>query len=372
MLDRPYGVQLEEKRKYVNKQLRGYAEVDRVYGMENPYHYRNKVHVVLSWGYESRRRKVIAGIYEEESHRVVSVEDCLVHDDYANQIIRSIVDIMNKGKFEPYDEDRGTGSIRHILIRRGHITKQTMVVIVTGTKTFPGSKNFTRELLKRHPDITTVVHNINDRKTSMVLGQSQKPLYGRGYIEDVLCGLRFRISPKSFYQINSSQTELLYGKALEFAGLTGSETVIDAYCGIGTISMVAAKCAGRVIGVELNSDAVRDARENAKLNNIRNVEFLNDDAGKYMERTNDKVDVVCIDPPRSGSDDKFLKSLIRLAPERIVYVSCNPETQRRDIGKLVQGGYRVEKACAVDMFPGTEHVETVVLLSHKNPKVISM
>lgn len=399
IIDKPYAKQLELKRNYVNEQLRGYAKIDMVYGMDKPFHYRNKVHAVVSRekvtgkqnkafvkqdnsnshnkygnrydsrydrGYDNRkgvRGEIVAGIYEEESHRVVPVEDCLLHDTYADEIIKSIVDIMKKGKFEPFDEDRGTGCIRHILIRRGHITNETMVVVVTGTKVFPGNKNFIKELLKRHPDVTTIVHNVNDKNTSMVLGQNQKTLYGKGYIEDVLCGLRFRISPKSFYQVNSVQTELLYEKAIEFAGLKGNETVIDAYCGIGTISMVAAKAAGKVIGVELNRDAVRDAKINAKINDIRNVEFYNDDAGKFMERTAEKIDTVFIDPPRSGSDEKFLGSLIRLRPEKIVYVSCNVETQRRDLGVLSKGGYKVEKACGVDLFPGTKHCEVCCLLS---------
>ncbi len=370
LLDKPYAEQLEIKKDFVNKQLDGFSKVDCVMGMDEPYHYRNKVHVVLSRekvkGQNGRRGKVIAGIYEEESHKVVAVEECLLHDEYANKIINTIVDIMNKGKFEPYDEDRQTGNIRHILIRRGHVTKETMVVIVTGTKVFPGNKNFTKALLQKHPDITTIVHNINDKKTSMVLGQNQKVLFGKGYIEDILCGQRFRISPKSFYQINSAQTEVLYGKAMEFAKLTGKETVIDAYCGIGTISIVAAKHAKRVIGVELNADAVKDAKINAKINDIRNIEFYNDDAGKFMERMSESVDVVCIDPPRSGSDDKFINSLMRLAPKRIVYVSCNPETQRRDIMKMVKGGYKVEDACAVDLFPGTNHTESIVLLQRND------
>lgn len=367
IIDKPYGEQLEIKKNYVNEQLKGYASVDMVYGMEEPYHYRNKVHVVLSrkkTAGKSGRGEIVAGIYKEDSHRVVPVEECLLHDTYANEIIKSVVDIMKRGKFEPYDEDRGTGCIRHILIRRGHATRETMVVVVTGTKVFPGNRNFIKELLRRHPDINTIVHNVNDKKTSMVLGQNQKTLYGKGYIEDVLCGLRFRISPKSFYQINSVQTELLYGKAIEFAELKGKETVIDAYCGIGTISMVAAKTAGKVIGVELNNDAVKDARINARINDIRNVEFYNDDAGKFMERTAEKVDTVFIDPPRSGSDKKFLGSLIRLKPEKIIYVSCNAETQRRDLGVLCKGGYKVEKACAVDLFPGTRHTETVVMLKY--------
>ena len=377
LLDKEYEEQLEIKKKWVNEQLKGFAFVDEVIGMAKPFYYRNKVHVVMSklrvkQEKDKRNRngkntayKVVAGIYEEESHRVVPVEECLLHNEVANNIIRSVVDIMQKGHFEPYDEDRGTGYIRHILIRRGHISGQVLLVIVTGTLEFPGSKNFVKELLKRHPEITTIVHNINDKKTSMVLGERQKVIYGRGYIEDTLCGLKFRISPKSFYQINSEQTEILYKKAMEFAGLTGKETVIDAYCGIGTISLVAVKRAGKVVAVELNPDAVRDARINAKLNNIKNVEFFNDDAGRFMEKTDMQVDTVFIDPPRSGSEERFLNSLVRLSPKKVVYVSCNPETQRRDLIYLKKKGYRVEKACAVDLFPGTRHVETVVLMSRK-------
>lgn len=377
LINTPYHKQLELKKAYVNEQLKGYAVIDNVHGMEEPYHYRNKVHVVISKGKSDKRNKtkarqgggeIVAGIYEEESHRVVPAADCLLHDSYANDIIKSIVDIMKKGRYEPYDEDRGTGGIRHILIRRGHKTNQTMVVIVTGTKVFPGSKNFVKELLKKHPDINTIVHNINDKRTSMVLGDAQKVLYGKGYIEDELCGCRFRISPKSFYQINSVQTEVLYGKAVEFAGLTGEETVLDAYCGIGTISMVASKASGKVLGVELNKDAVRDAVINAKINGAdkeKTVKYICDDAGQFMEKCRENIDVVFMDPPRSGSDEKFLGSLIRLSPKKIVYISCNPVTQRRDLGYLKKGGYKVKKAAAVDMFPGTDvvHTETVVLLA---------
>ena len=253
-----------------------------------------------------------------------------------------------------------------MLIRTGHVTGQIMVVLVLASPILPSKNNFVKALLKLHPEITTVVINVNNRNTSMVLGDKEHVIYGKGYIEDELCGKRFRISPKSFYQVNPVQTEILYGKALEYAGLTGKETVVDAYCGTGTIGMIASDKAGKVIGVELNADAVRDARNNAKANQIRNIQFYQNDAGKFlveMAGQGAKVDVVLMDPPRSGSTEEFMSSVVQIGPERIVYVSCNPETLVRDLKYFKKKGYRVAKGVGVDMFPFTEHVETVVLLS---------
>ena len=228
-------------------------------------------------------------------------------------------------------------------------------------------------------EISTVVLNVNDKKTSMVLGERETVIYGKGYIEDTLCGCTFRISPKSFYQVNPVQTEALYQKAVAYAGLTGKETVIDAYCGIGTIGLIAAGQAGQVIGVELNKDAVRDAVINAKRNQIKNVQFYQADAGKFMlemagqfsaagGRGKAAVDVVFMDPPRAGSDEAFLASVVRLAPKRVVYVSCNPQTLGRDLKYLTAHGYEVVECTPVDMFPWTGHVEAVCLLSKLNTK----
>ena len=253
-----------------------------------------------------------------------------------------------------------------MLIRTGHVTGQIMVVLVLASPILPSKNNFVKALLKLHPEITTVVINVNNRNTSMVLGDKEHVIYGKGYIEDELCGKRFRISPRSFYQVNPVQTEILYGKALEYAGLTGKETVVDAYCGTGTIGMIASDKAAKVIGVELNADAVRDARNNAKANQIRNIQFYQNDAGKFlveMAGQGAKVDVVLMDPPRSGSTEEFMNSVAQIGPERIVYVSCNPETLVRDLKYFKKKGYRVAKGVGVDMFPFTEHVETVVLLS---------
>ena len=245
-----------------------------------------------------------------------------------------------------------------------------MVVLVLASPILPSKNNFVKALLKLHPEITTVVINVNNRNTSMVLGDKGHVIYGKGYIEDELCGKRFRISPQSFYQVNPVQTEILYGKALEYAGLTGKETVVDAYCGTGTIGMIASDKAGKVIGVELNADAVRDARNNAKANQIRNIQFYQNDAGKFlveMAGQGAKVDVVLMDPPRSGSTEEFMNSVAQIGPERIVYVSCNPETLVRDLKYFKKKGYRVAKGVGVDMFPFTEHVETVCLLVLRNP-----
>ena len=252
-----------------------------------------------------------------------------------------------------------------------------MVVLVLGSPVLPSKNHFVKALRELHPEISTVIVNVNDKRTSMVLGDKESVIYGKGYIEDTLCGCTFRISPKSFYQVNPVQTELLYGKAIAYAALTGNETVVDAYCGTGTIGIIAAKSAKKVIGVELNRDAVRDAVKNAKCNNVKNIEFYNADAGQFMvemaeyradakrgEKSGaDEVDVVFMDPPRAGSDEAFLASVVTLAPKRVVYVSCNPETLARDLLYLTKHGYRAQECQPVDMFPWTKHVETVVLLS---------
>ena len=254
--------------------------------------------------------------------------------------------------------------IRHILLRKGFSTKEIMLVIVTAGVAFPSKNNFLKALCEKHPEITTIVQNINDRRTSMVLGKRNIVLKGKGYIEDVLCGCRFRISPTSFYQINHQQTEKLYKKAIQLADISKKDTVIDAYCGIGTIGIVASKKAGKVIGVELNSEAVSDAKINASINNIKNATFVNADAGDFLVEyaKNAKADVVIMDPPRSGSTPEFLNSLLKIKPDRIVYISCGPDTQARDIKVLVKGGYKVTACQPFDLFPHTEHIETIVAL----------
>jgi len=361
-----YDNELAVKKKYIEQLFGEYVKVDDIVGMYRPIHYRNKVHAVVGL---DDSRNVIAGTYEENSHRIVDTSDCMIEDSQCTDIIKDIKGLIASFKYQPYDEDSGKGLIRHILLRKGFSTKEIMLVIVTAGVAFPSKNNFLKVLCEKHPEITTIVQNINDRHTSMVLGKRSIVLKGKGYIEDVLCGCRFRISPTSFYQINHQQTEKLYKKAIQLADISKNDTVIDAYCGIGTIGIAASRKAGKVIGVELNSEAVSDARVNASINNIKNVTFVNADAGDFLVEyaKNAKADVVIMDPPRSGSTPEFLNSLLKIKPDRIVYISCGPDTQARDIKVLVKGGYKVMACQPFDLFPHTEHVETVILLSRKAP-----
>ena len=360
-----YDKQLKKKQQDLEQLLRPFGKVEGIIGMENPYHYRHKVHAVFD---RDRKGNILAGAYQENTHQVVSTEGCLIENEKASAIIQTIKMLLPSFRIKTYDEDTGYGLLRHVLIRVGHATGQIMVILVLGSPILPSKNNFVKALRKEHPEISTVVVNVNDRKTSMVLGEKEQVIYGPGYIQDRLCGLTFKISPKSFYQVNPEQTEKLYRKAMEYAGLTGKEKVLDAYCGTGTIGMVAARQAQSVIGVELNKDAVKDAIINAKQNDIHNIRFYNRDAGEFMVELADKqekVDVVFMDPPRSGSDEKFLSSLVKLQPDRVVYVSCNPETLARDLKYLTKKGYEMKRAVGVDLFPMTVHVETVVLLSQQ-------
>ena len=359
----PYEKQLQDKQKAVRQLMQPFCKTAGITGMKDPYHYRNKVHAVFA---RKKDGTIISGVYEEGTHRVVPVETCQIEDEKADAIINDIRGLLKSFKMKIYNEDTGYGLLRHVLIRRGFSTGEIMVVLVLGSPVMPSKNNFVKALRKLHPEITTVVLNVNDKRTSMVLGDRETTIYGKGYIEDVLCGLRFRISSKSFYQINPVQTEKLYGKAMELAGLSGTERVIDAYCGIGTIGMVAAKSAKEVIGVELNPDAVRDAVKNAKHNQMKNIRFYQEDAGRFMEKMaalGEKADVVFMDPPRSGSTEQFMKSVVTLAPKKIVYISCDPQTQARDLKYLTRYGYKAMGAYPYDMFPFTKHAENIVLLT---------
>ena len=369
-----YEKQLKEKQRLVQKYVGGFCKVKPIIGMEQPYHYRNKVHAAFDI---AKGGTIISGVYRAGTHEVVNIDACQIEDEISGAIIRDIRGLLRSFKIKTYDEDTGYGLLRHVLVRRGFRSGEVMVVLVLGSPILPSKNNFVKALRGLHPEISTVVLNVNDKKTSMVLGERETVIYGKGYIEDTLCGCTFRISPKSFYQVNPVQTEALYQKAVAYAGLTGKETVIDAYCGIGTIGLIAAGQAGQVIGVELNKDAVRDAVINAKRNQIKNVQFYQADAGKFMlemagqfsaagGRGKAAVDVVFMDPPRAGSDEAFLASVVRLAPKRVVYVSCNPQTLGRDLKYLTAHGYEVVECTPVDMFPWTGHVETVVGLHRKD------
>lgn len=358
-----YTKQLEIKKKKLEDLLEGLCTVYGVEGMENPWHYRNKVHAVFD---HDRNGNPISGIYEAKSHRVVPVDRCLLEDEKADEIIVTIRSLLKSFKIRTYDEDTGYGLLRHVLVRKGFFSGQIMVVLVTVSPVFPSKSNFVRALRKKHPEITTIVQNVNERDTSMVLGKRDHIFYGRGFIEDYLCGCVFRISPQSFYQVNPVQTEKLYTKALKLANLCGKETVIDAYCGTGTIGIIAAKQAGKVIGVELNPEAVKDAINNARINHVENIRFYCNDAGRLMREmaeSGQKADVVIMDPPRSGSTEEFMDAVNVLGPKSVVYISCGPEALARDLRYFKKLGYCAEGGWGYDCFPGTEHVECVVLMS---------
>jgi 23S rRNA (uracil1939-C5)-methyltransferase len=332
--------------------------------MADPDHYRNKAIATFA----ASRNGLISGIYREGTHQVIPVDACQLHEPYTDDVLRAVRETAEECGIHAYDEDRHTGFLRHALVRRGHYTGQILVVLVTAYASFPEKDTFISRLLEKQPMITTVVQNINARTTSAVLGFVEHVLYGPGYIEDTLCGLRFFISPRSFYQVNTVQTEVLYREAILKAELTGRETVIDAYCGIGTLTLAAAKSAGQAIGIEINPAAVSDANRNAEINGIQNVSFLKGDAGRVMAKMAEEgktAGVVFMDPPRAGSSEEFLSALCKLAPKRVVYISCNVETQARDLKYLHERGYKVRAIQPVDLFPHTEHVECVVKLERQ-------
>lgn len=362
LLNMDYEKQLSHKMAVEIKLLGKFCKVREIIGMENPYNYRNK----SQYAFGSVNSRTVAGVYQSSTHKIVDIEKCLLTDPRADEICLTVKKLLKSFKFRPYDEKSGQGFLRHLLVKTGFKSGEIMVVLVTAKQEFPKKRSFVNALIQSHPEITTVVQNVNNKFTSMVLGDKSEVLYGDGKITEELCGLKFRISPKAFYQINPVQTEILYNKALEFADFQGNEEIIDAYCGTGTIGLIVSRQVKSVIGVEINADAVRDAKENAKLNGIENISFYNSDAGKFMvslAENNHKIDAVIMDPARAGADIAFLSSLVSLAPEKVVYVSCNPETLARDLLYLTKHGYRVRKIQPVDMFPHTDHVETVCLLT---------
>ena len=363
MIDVPYAEQAERKQQLVEALIGNFGRVDPIIRMKNPDHYRNKVTSVFA---PDKKGKPVCGIYKAGTHDVVPVKACLLEDLRADRIIQTVFALMESFKIRVYDEDRKTGFLRYVQVRTARSTKQVMVTLVTAESAFPVGKKFVNALLKRHPEITTVVQNINDKQTTMVLGDREKVLFGPGYIEDVLCKKRFRISSRSFYQVNSIQTEKLYNIALDYAGFSGKERILDAYCGIGTIGIIASDRCKEVLSVELNPEAVKDAKVNAKLNEAKNVEVFRNDAGRFMRdmaAKKEKLDILFMDPPRSGASEEFLMAALELKPAKVVYVSCEPTTLARDLAILAEGGYEMKKAVPVDMFPYVEGVETVCLLT---------
>lgn len=344
-----------------------YYKVNPTIGMKEPWNYRNKNQIVFR-NVKGGKSRIASGFYEANSHRLVEFETCAVQDEISDKIVEIIKELMIKMRYNAFDEDKGIGLIRHVLIKRSSSTKEVMVVIVTGSEIFPGCQNFVKALTSRCKDITTIIQNVNNRRTSAVLGDKEKVLYGKGFITDILLGKKFKISAKSFYQINSQQCEVLYTKALELANLSKTDILFDAYCGVGTIGLIASDKVAKVISVEIVKDAVSDAIQNAKMNNIKNVHFFCDDASNFMKNMavkKEKVDVLIMDPPRKGSDERFLNAAVKLSPKKIVYISCDPRTQVIDLKHLLENGYQITAIQPVDMFPHTSHIENIVVLSHK-------
>lgn len=365
MLALPYEEQLRKKQKKIKKLLGNFGKPQPIIGMENPWHYRNKAISTFTY---AQGRQVKSGIYVQGTHHVIPVENCLLHHPALDEAVRAVRKAVREFKYPVYDEDRKTGLVRHILVRHSLAEDQILAVLVTSSPVLPGAKAFAKRVRQLCPRITTLVQNINERSTSAVLGYKERILYGKGYIQDTLCGIRFRISGSSFYQINPVQTEILYRTAVEAAGLDKSQTVLDAYCGVGTIGLSAASRAKKVIGVELNKSAVRCAWENARENGIQNAQFLCADATDFIRKMaakGERADVVFMDPPRAGSTPEFLRAVSSMRPEKIVYVSCNPKTQKRDLELLTKDGWQVKLIQGVDMFPHTEGIETVVSLARK-------
>lgn len=371
----PYADQLSEKQRRMKDLFAGLldaeCEIGEIIGMSDPKYYRNKVVSPFVGVYDkrTRRRRILCGMYARGTHRVIDSSECLIENRTAKGIILTIRDLMPRFGIAPYDEDADTGFLRHAQVRVGHASGEVMVTLVTRDEQFPAARAFVKALTKAHPCITTVIQNINTRQTNVIMGDKERTLYGPGFILDELCGLKFRISSKSFYQVNVVQTERLYRRAVQMAKLTGAETLMDAYCGTGTIGLVAARGvdgspgAAHVVGVEERPDAVADARNNARHNGVDSAEFVAADAGSHMRELAARgasLDVLMMDPPRAGSTPEFLKAACMLAPRRIVYISCNPETQARDAKYLVERGYRIVEMQPVDMFPHTPHVENIL------------
>lgn len=361
-----YKNQIEFKKDYVQncfKQENIKFKINQIIEATTLTNYRNKMQVAFKY----KDNKIIYGFYEEGTHRIIPLDECLVQTDVQLKIVKQIQRLMTKMRIAPYDEDKRTGIIRFALIKQGFTTNEIMVVIVTNSEFFPGRNEFVKLLTKECSEITTIVQNINSRKTSIILGDNEKVLYGKGYIEDYLCRIKFKITSKSFFQINPKQTEKLYNKVVEMANFNGNEKIIDAYSGVGTIGIILSKYVEHVLSVESNKQAVQAAISNAKNNNIKNVRFICDDATNFIEniaKDREKIDAVVLDPPRSGSTEKFLKSILKLKPKKVIYVSCEASTLARDL-KLLVSDYDIVDSAIVDLFVGTFHIETIVLLTLK-------
>lgn len=333
-------------------------------GMKEPYRYRNKVQLPV--GEENGEIKI--GFYAPRSHNIIDMDTCYIQDEVGEKVVVLTKKWMKKYNIKAYDEQKDHGTVRHIMIRRGFITKEVMVVVITRTRELPYKEEFVEMIKENIEGITSIIQNINNKKTNVILGEENITLFGSDHISDYIGKFKFNISPLSFFQVNPVQTEILYSKALEYAGLTGEEVVFDAYCGTGTISLFLSQKAKKVYGVEIVEAAIKNAKENAKINNVNNAEFIvgkSEDVIPQLINKGIKADVVVVDPPRKGCEKSLLEAIGEMKPERIVYVSCDPGTLARDLGILDELGYRTLEVQPVDMFPQTAHVETVCLMSRK-------
>lgn len=367
-----YEQQLKFKQQQVKRLLSKVGGLDDVpvfetIGMDHPYGYRNKAQIPV----REIEGKLTTGFYEKRTHNLIPIEDFVIQHPEIDQAIAMVRDILRKYNVTAYDEKNHTGDIRHIIVRRGHFTGELMIVLVTNSFGLPHAQEIVADIQKEIPQVVSIIQNINSEKTNVILGKQAMVLFGQDYYVDQLMGHTFKISHQSFYQVNSEQTEKLYSVAVDYAQLTGDEIVVDAYSGIGTMTLSLAEKAKQVYGVEIVPQAIQNATTNAKDNKIENVIFEVADAGKWLvkkAKAGLKVDVIVVDPPRKGLALEFIDSVLEMQPERMVYVSCNPNTLARDLKLLSEGGYAVEKVQPVDMFPQTYHVECVALLSRKKIK----
>ncbi|MDO3412577.1 23S rRNA (uracil(1939)-C(5))-methyltransferase RlmD [Saccharibacillus sp. CPCC 101409] len=330
-------------------------------GMSEPWRYRNKAQVPM--GQDNGR--LIGGFYARGSHRIVDMETCIIQHEANDEMVETVKQIGRELGISAYDEETGRGLLRHVVVKVAFATGEKMVVLVTNGDRLPRVDDWVEEIWSRIPDVKSICQNVNTRQTNVIFGDVTRVLWGEEVIHDYIGDVKFAISARSFYQVNPAQTEVLYGKTLEYAGLTGSETVIDAYCGIGTISLFLAQKAKRVYGVEIVKEAIEDARKNAVLNGIENAEFevgASEDVIPRWKEQGITPDVIVVDPPRKGCDIRLLETILEMKPERVVYVSCNPATLARDLRVLEDGGFKTVKVQPVDMFPQTVHVEAVALL----------
>lgn len=363
-----YDLQLEMKRNQVQNVMKKIAHMPNIpvhptIGMEDPWRYRNKVAIPVG----ENNGELITGFYQMRSHHIIKdMDTCVVQDEVNDRMVEAVRRIADRLGISAYDEGKDRGVLRHIMVRTGQQTNETMIVIITRTEKIPHQAELVSELTETYPNIKSIMHNINNRRTNVILGRKTRLIWGEEYIYDTIGDIRFAISAQSFYQVNPPQTKKLYEQALMYADISSNDIVIDAYCGIGTISLFLAKKAKKVYGIEVVPEAIRDAKMNAKMNRINNVEFVVGEAEKVMPKWKEAgltPDVIVIDPPRKGCEVEFLQAMVAMQPKRIVYVSCNPSTLARDLKILSDGGYETKELQPVDMFPQSMHVECVALMS---------